>query len=58
MIPNPNTIITSAELHRQDLLASVARERRTAGLSGSALSWHPLASRLLALVAVLFSVRS
>ena len=58
MVPHPNTIITSAELHRQDLLATVARERRAAGVSGPALSWHPLATRLLALVAVLFSVRS
>ena len=37
MVSHPNTIITSADLHRQDLLATAARERRAAGVSGPAL---------------------
>lgn len=57
MFPHTNTIITSGDLHRQDLLATAARERQAAGVSGPALSWRPLAVRVLALVVLCLGVR-
>ena len=57
MVPHPNTIVTFADLHRQDLLAGAARERRAAGVSGPALQWRPLAIRVAAVVAVFLGVR-
>ena len=57
MVPHPDSIVTSAALHREDLLAAAARERRAAGVSGPALQWHPLAVRVLALVALFLGVR-
>jgi hypothetical protein len=56
MFPEANTTITFADMHREDLLATAARERRMAGVSGPALSWRPLAVRVLALVAVLLGL--
>ena len=57
MFEHPNTIVTSGDLHRQDLLATAARERRAAGVSSPALSWRPLAVRVLALVALSLGLR-
>ena len=57
MFEHPNTIVTSGDLHRQDLLAAAARERRAAGVSGPALSWRPLVVRVLALVALSLELR-
>ncbi len=58
MVPHPNSIITAAELHRQDLLATVARERRAAIVVAPAPPWRPLAARVLALVALSFGLHS
>ena len=57
MFEHPNTIVTTGDLHRRDLLAAAARERRAAGVSGPALSWRPLAVRAVALVAVSLGLR-
>lgn len=57
MFSHPNTIITSAELHRDDLLATAAHERRTAGISGPAVEWRSLAVRISAFVALILGVR-
>ena len=42
---------------RQDLLANVACERRTAGVCGPALQVRPLAIRVVTLVALCLGVR-
>ena len=54
---HPNTILTFAELHRQDLLATHVRERRAAGVSGPALAWRTLAIRVVAIVVLCLGVR-
>ena len=55
-------IITPTEIRvtdnrRQDLLATAARERRTAGISGPALEWRPFAVRISAVVALVLGLR-
>jgi len=57
MFPEANTIITFADMHREDLLTTAARERRSAGVSGPALQWRPLAIRVVAVVALCLGVR-
>ena len=57
MGPHPNTILTFAELHRQDLMATHARERRAAGVSGPAIEWRSRAARVAALVALCLGMR-
>jgi hypothetical protein len=57
MFTHPDTVITSAGLHRQDLLATATRERRAAGVSGPALEWRSLAIRISAFVALVLGVR-
>jgi hypothetical protein len=57
MVPHPATIVTFADLHRLDLLATAARERRAAGVSGPALSWRPFTVRVLVLVAMSLGLR-
>ena len=57
MFRHPDTIIMFAGLHREELLNSHGRERRAAGVSGPALSWRPLAIRVLALVALSLGLR-
>jgi hypothetical protein len=57
MFSHPNTIITSADLHRDDLLATAARERRTAGIAGPAVEWWSLAVRISAVVALVLGGR-
>ena len=58
MVPHPNTIVTFAALHREDLLATTARERRAAGIPGPALQWRTLAIHVASVVAVFLGVRS
>ena len=55
-------IITPTEIRvtdnrRQDLLASAARERRTAGISGPSVEWRSLAIRISAFMALVLGVR-
>ena len=57
MGPHPNTIVTFADLHCQELLATTARERRAAGVPAPALPWRTLAIRVAAVVAVFLGVR-
>jgi hypothetical protein len=57
MVPHPNTIVTFADLHRQDLLASAAHERRAATVVAPALPWRTLAIRAVALVALFLGTR-
>jgi hypothetical protein len=57
MFSHPDTIVTSAALHRDDLLATAASERRTAGMSGPAVEWRSLAIRISAFVALVLGVR-
>ena len=57
MVPHPNTIITFAELHRQDLLATATHERQAATVVAPALPWHTLAIRVVAFVALFIGVR-
>jgi hypothetical protein len=57
MGPHPNTISTFADSHCQDLLATVARERRAESLPTPALPWRTLAIRAVAFVAVCLGVR-
>ena len=57
MLSHPNTIITAAGLHREELLATAASERRTAGMSGPALEWRSLAIRISAVVALILGLR-
>ena len=42
---------------RQDLLATAARERSAAGVSGPAIEWRSLATRVAALVALCLGLR-
>ena len=51
------TEIRVTDNRRQDLLATAARERRTAGVSGPALEWRSLAVRISAVVAVFLGLR-
>jgi hypothetical protein len=57
MFEHPNTIVTSGDLHRQDLLATAARERRAATVEAPALPWRMLAIRVVAVVALCLGVR-
>ena len=57
MALHPDTIIAFAGLHREELDATAASERRTPGVSGPDLQWRPLALRVLALVAVFLGLR-
>ena len=57
MFPEANTIITFADMHREDLLTTAVRERRAAGVSGPALQWRPLAIRVVAFVALCLGIR-
>ena len=57
MIPHPNAICNAAEQNRQDLLAAAAHERRVGMACGRPLSWPPLLSRALALVALALGFR-
>ena len=55
-------IITPTEIRvtdnrRQDLLATAARERSAAGVSGPAIEWHSLAARVAAVVALCLGMR-
>ena len=54
---HPNTIITSVDLHREDLLATTARERRAAVVATPALPWRALAIRVVAFAALFLGVR-
>ena len=57
MGPHPNTIITFADLRCQDLLATVARERRATTVVASTLPWRILAVRIVALAAMFLGLR-
>jgi hypothetical protein len=57
MFSHPNSIITSADLHRQDLLATAARERQTATVLVPALPWRMVAVRVVAIVALFLGMR-
>ena len=57
MFSHPNTIITSAGLHREDLLATAARERQAGSVAAPALPWRMLAIRVVAVVALCLGVR-
>ena len=57
MFSNPDTIITATQLHCEELLATAARERRTATLVAPAVPWRTLAIRAVACVAAFLSVR-
>ena len=57
MVPHPNTIITFADLHREDLLATAARERWAVTVVAPALAWRTLAIRVVAFVALCLAVR-
>jgi hypothetical protein len=57
MFSHPNSIITSADLHREDLLATAVRERSAAGVSGPAFDWRSLAARVAAVVALCLGMR-
>ena len=57
MLSHPNTIITAAGLHRDDLLAIAARERQAATVAAPALPWRTLAIRVVAVVALCLGVR-
>jgi hypothetical protein len=57
MFEHPNTIVTSGDLHRQDLLATAARERQAASAAAQALPWRMLAIRVVALVALCLGIR-
>lgn len=57
MFSHPNTIITFAELHRQDLLATATHERQAATVVAPALPWRMLAVRVVAFVAMFLGVR-
>ena len=55
-------IITPTEIHvtdnrRQDLLATAARERSAAAVSGPAFEWRSLAARVAAVVALCLGMR-
>ena len=55
-------IITPTEIRvtdnrRQDLLASAARERRTAEISGPSVEWRSLTIRISTFVALVLGVR-
>ena len=57
MFPYPDTMTTLTLLHREELLATAARERRAATLVAPALPWRALAIRAVACVAAYLSVR-
>jgi len=57
MFSHPNTIITSADLHREELLASAARERQAAPLVAPTLPWRTVAVRVTAIVAMFLGLR-
>jgi hypothetical protein len=57
MFSHPNTIITAAGLHRDDLLATAIRERRAATVEAPALPWRAIAIRVVAVVALCLGVR-
>jgi hypothetical protein len=57
MFSHPNSIITSADLHREDLLATAARERQAASLVAPALPWRTVAVRVVAIVALCLGMR-
>ncbi|MDF3042412.1 MAG: hypothetical protein K0Q71_5118 [Thermomicrobiales bacterium] len=57
MFSHPNTIITSAGLHRDDLLAIAARERQAATVAAPALPWRAIAVRVVTVVALCLGVR-
>ena len=57
MFEHPNTIVTSGDLHRQDLLATAARERQAAAFVVPALPWRTVAVRVVALVALCLGMR-
>jgi hypothetical protein len=54
---HPDTIITSAALHREDLLATAAHERQAATVANPAMPWHMLAIRVAVFVALFLGVR-
>ena len=51
MIITPTEIRVTQNRH-QDLLATAARERSAAGISGPAIEWRSLAARVAAVVAL------
>jgi hypothetical protein len=57
MFSHPDTMIESIQLHREELLAAAARDRRAATLVAPALPWRALAIRAVACVAAFLSVR-
>ena len=57
MFSHPNSIITSADLHREDLLATAARDRQAAPLEAPALPWRTVAVRVVAIVALCLGMR-
>jgi hypothetical protein len=57
MFEHPNTIVTSGDLHRQDLLATAARERQAATVLAPALPWRTVAVRVVAIVALCLGMR-
>ena len=57
MGPHPNTIITFADLRRQDLLTTVARERQAATVAAPALAWRMLAVRIVAFATMFLGLR-
>ena len=57
MVPHPSTICTFGDLHRQDLLATAARDRLAAPVAAPALPWRALAIRVVAVAAVFLGVR-
>jgi hypothetical protein len=57
MFEHPNTIVTSGDLHRQDLLATAARERQAATVLAPALPWRMVAVRVVAIVALCLGMR-
>ncbi len=57
MFHHPDTIFTLTDLHREDLLATAAHQRRTATVVAPALPWRTLAIRVVAFVALFLGVR-
>jgi len=57
MFTHPDTIITFANLHREDLLTTATRERRAATVVAPALPWRMLAIRVVAFLTLCLGVR-
>jgi len=57
MFTHPDTIITFADLHRDELLTTATRERQAATVAAPPLPWRMLAIRVVAFVALCLGVR-